>query len=178
MFGKTISALRKSHAMTQEALANALGVTNQAVSKWEADQCCPDITLLPKLADLFGVTLDELFGRERPACGEVPWEDDGVLRAVLYVGRRLVDGHPAASRITFQYEGPALNVESAFSLQCDGVEGNVTAGGNVVCDSVDGDVRSGGNVTCDEVAGDVYASGTVHCDHLEGKIIANGEPLT
>lgn len=192
MFGKTICALRKAHGMTQEALANELGVTNQAVSKWEADLCCPDMALLPKLADLFGVTLDELFGRERPAAAELPWEEDGVLRAVLYVGRRLVDGHPAAKEITFQYEGPALNVESAFSVQCDDVQGNVTAGGSVTCDDVDGDVRAegdvtcdcvdgdvraGGNVTCDEVAGDVCASGKVHCDHLEGNIIVNGKPL-
>ena len=51
--------------MTQDALAEQLGVTAQAVSKWENDQSCPDITMLPKLAKIFGITTDELLGVER-----------------------------------------------------------------------------------------------------------------
>ena len=62
-FGKQIIHYRKALGMTQEALANALGVSNQAVSKWETDQNCPDVQLLPALADLFGISLDTLFGR-------------------------------------------------------------------------------------------------------------------
>ena len=58
---------RKNLGLTQEALAQRLGVTNQAVSKWESGQSCPDIALLPALADIFGITLDQLFGREPKA---------------------------------------------------------------------------------------------------------------
>ncbi len=58
--GKRISRLRKERSYSQEALAEKLGVSPQAVSKWENDQSCPDITLLPALAKIFDVTVDEL----------------------------------------------------------------------------------------------------------------------
>jgi len=58
-----IGKLRKQSGLTQEQLAQRLGVTYQAVSKWENGQSCPDVTLLPQLSDVFRVSLDELFGR-------------------------------------------------------------------------------------------------------------------
>ena len=64
--GNKIASCRKKLNITQDALARQLGVTNQAVSKWESDQCCPDVMLLPKIAEIFGITTDELFGREKP----------------------------------------------------------------------------------------------------------------
>lgn len=63
--GKRIIAGRKRLGMTQDRLAEQLGVTAQAVSKWENDQSCPDITMLPKLAELFGISIDALLGREK-----------------------------------------------------------------------------------------------------------------
>ncbi len=63
--GKRIMENRKRLGLTQDALAEQLGVTAQAVSKWENDQSCPDIAMLPKLAEIFGITTDELLGREQ-----------------------------------------------------------------------------------------------------------------
>ncbi len=62
--GKRIMAHRKRLGLTQDQLAEKLGVTAQAVSKWENDLSCPDITMLPKLAQIFGVTTDALLGNE------------------------------------------------------------------------------------------------------------------
>lgn len=59
--GNVIRRLRMEHAVTQEELAAYLGISFQAVSKWETGTTLPDITLLPKLAAFFGVRIDELF---------------------------------------------------------------------------------------------------------------------
>lgn len=64
MIARNIRRLRLEQGLTQEELAERLGVTGQAVSKWERGESCPDIQLLPGLANLFGVTLDELVGME------------------------------------------------------------------------------------------------------------------
>ena len=62
--GKRISAHRKRLGLTQDQLAERVGVSAQAVSKWENDLSCPDISILPKLASIFGTTTDELLGAE------------------------------------------------------------------------------------------------------------------
>jgi len=67
-----ISFLRKQKGITQEELAQVLGVTNQSVSKWESGSCCPDIQLLPELAKYFQVSVDELLGyRPSESFGDV-----------------------------------------------------------------------------------------------------------
>ena len=58
--GNRIAKYRKEKNLTQEALAEQLGVSAQAVSKWENDLSCPDISLLPKLCGILGITTDEL----------------------------------------------------------------------------------------------------------------------
>ncbi|MEA4970974.1 MAG: helix-turn-helix domain-containing protein [Candidatus Pelethousia sp.] len=65
--GKKIMSLRKEAGLTQEQLAEKLGISPQAVSKWENGISCPDISILPTLASLFHVTVDDLLGVERPA---------------------------------------------------------------------------------------------------------------
>ena len=58
--GIRIAKYRKLKSLTQEALAEKMGVSSQAVSKWENDLSCPDISLLPKLCGVLGITTDEL----------------------------------------------------------------------------------------------------------------------
>ena len=59
--GEKIRAKRREHNLTQEELANMLYVSKAAVSKWENEESFPDITMLPQIAQLFHITMDELF---------------------------------------------------------------------------------------------------------------------
>ena len=58
--GMMIASLRKEKGMTQFELAEKMGVTDKAVSKWERDFSCPDVNTIPKLAEVFGISVDEL----------------------------------------------------------------------------------------------------------------------
>lgn len=58
--GNMIAVLRKEKGMTQLELAEKMGVTDKAVSKWERDLSFPDVSSIPKLAEIFGVSVDEL----------------------------------------------------------------------------------------------------------------------
>jgi transcriptional regulator with XRE-family HTH domain len=63
-----IATLRKENNMTQRQLAEKMGVTDKAVSKWERDLSCPDVDSLPRLAEIFGITVDEMLRvKETPA---------------------------------------------------------------------------------------------------------------
>ena len=183
-----IANLRREKGMTQEELAQAMGVTNQAVSKWESAQNCPDIQLLPQLADLFGVTIDRLFGRtaaERPTVFGLPWEDDNILRAVAYVGHTLytketVAAHPLIAEqmkaVQLVYNGEAVRVESTFDVLVNGnVQESVSAGKTVTCKDVGDKVSAGSKVECGNVCGNVTAGGSVHCVSVNGNVSAGGK---
>ena len=64
-FGENLKRLRKEKMLTQETLAEFLGVSFQAVSKWERNETYPDITMLPSIASFFDVTTDELLGIDK-----------------------------------------------------------------------------------------------------------------
>lgn len=204
--GSIIARLRREKGMTQEQLANAVGISYQAVSKWENELSSPDISALPLLADIFGVSVDALFGRESaereetalaapgaeekettwdsasPIVHDLPWPDDeDTLHVVLFAGHRLIGREGgehlfSKKQVTFQYEGPALNIESDFNVTVGGnVDGNVTAGGDVKCGDVGGSVSAEGDVTCDEVGGDVTAGKDVNCDEVGGNVNAGND---
>lgn len=196
--GARISARRKDKGLTQEALANILGVSNQAVSKWESDACCPDIALLPQLVDALEMTFDELFGRESketstekadadgqvlPIAAELPWEDDDSIHAVLFQGHRLLQPKQGSlfrhdkydeirKTVELHFSGTAQDIYSDFSVVCTDstISGSVRAGDGVTCTDVGGDVTAGDDVTCGNVGGSVQAGDSVHCT---GDVLGN-----
>ena len=63
--GKFIAALRKKQNLTQEQLAEKLGVTDKSVSRWENGKCLPDVSLYKDLCNILGITLNEFFSGEK-----------------------------------------------------------------------------------------------------------------
>ena len=206
-FGERIAAYRKEQGLTQEGLAQLLGVTNQAVSKWESDQCCPDIMLLPALADVFHITMDELFGRAVPErrlvpaekqedtvyVDGLPWPDDDDLRAVCYVGHRLVDHADVPGKrvsiggllninmggdgVALHFSGTVRDIHSAFSVvvKDSTIAGDVRADDGVECGDVGGSVTAGDGVTCGDVGGSVAAGDDVNCGSVGGSVQAGDD---
>ena len=70
--GAFLATQRKAHGYTQEEVADKLGISNRTLSKWETDRSSPDILYLPALADLYGVTVDEILRGERAKREEQP----------------------------------------------------------------------------------------------------------
>lgn len=79
MLSEEIRRLRTALGITQVALARRLGVSKQSVSNWENNNIQPSIELLERLADLFGVTTDQLLGRERQHWLDVTGLEESVV---------------------------------------------------------------------------------------------------
>ena len=94
--GKNISHYRKINNLTQVELADKLNISMQAVSKWEQGITFPDISLLPAIADIFNISIDELFGKKQKTepifemVENVPWNDDRKIRVAIYQGQKLM----------------------------------------------------------------------------------------
>ena len=84
--GEIIKKLRAQNNVTQETLATALGVTPQAISRWESETGYPDIELLPALADFFSVSTDELLGYK---LSEREEELASIKKDIPFVKRRI-----------------------------------------------------------------------------------------
>jgi transcriptional regulator with XRE-family HTH domain len=178
-----IAELRRASGLTQDALAEKLGVTYQAVSKWENAISCPDIALIPAISDIFGVSIDALFGRteeEEVSSETLPWGNDNKLHAVLFRGKTLLSKQEYKKEkmnITLEIQGDVKEIIcSEFPVSCHNVEGNISAG-SVTCDVVEGDVNAGA-ITCDTIEGNVNA-GAITCNTIEGDLVMkNGGAVT
>lgn len=87
--GRFISALRKANGYTQAQLAEKLGVSDKAVSRWERDETAPDLTLIPVIAELFGVSCDELLRGQRATPQSTPSAPDPQPQRSKYLRQHL-----------------------------------------------------------------------------------------
>ena len=78
--GKFISVLRKANGMTQRELGDKLFVSDKTVSRWERDECTPELSLIPSIAEIFGITTDELLRGERSNSDRETTSDNGTSR--------------------------------------------------------------------------------------------------
>ena len=85
--GEFLAALRKSKGYTQQEVADTLGVSNKTVSSWETGASCPDISMLPVLAELYGVTCDEII-RGKRLSGEEELSPAGRKKAMEHLLQR------------------------------------------------------------------------------------------
>ncbi len=129
VLGLKIAYYRRLNGLTQKELAERLGVSTQAVSKWEQQLSCPDVLLLPKLAKIFRITIDELFGIICPKetvyslVANVPWPNDGKIRIAVFDGRKLLDQSvndiiESVNDIDVQLHGHPFNISGVCKLVC------------------------------------------------------------
>ncbi len=177
-FNDRIAQLRKSASMTQEALAQKLGVTFQAVSKWETGAGYPDVTLLPKIAAIFGTTVDHLLGGPAPEAAPAP----AAPAAPVAPAAEAPSGSDATEPAAGTEPAPDVSVDVPGDLEirvfCKGKPvGEARVAGTVhvrvfgrardirceaslACGTVEGDVSVGNNLDCrGDIGGDVKVGG-------------------
>ena len=122
--GQRIAALRRQKELTQEALAEALGVSAQAVSKWENGVSCPDIMLLPQLAKMLEVTVDALLsGEQEPETRLIPAAERKSFNDLI-LKMRVDSSDGNRVRINLPMPLVKLGLESGKTVQINGM-GNV-----------------------------------------------------
>jgi transcriptional regulator with XRE-family HTH domain len=131
--GKRIAALRREKELKQDELAEKLGVSAQAVSKWENDQTCPDISLLPSLAKILSVTVDELLSGKQentPAVQIVPADERKDIKNMML--RMVVKSHNNNVRINIPLPLIKVGIDAGLNME-------EIAGGNEVLKNLDFD---------------------------------------
>lgn len=183
LIGQNIKRLRKAMDISQEKLAEAVGVTIQAVSKWENSTSLPDICTAPEIAAFFGVTLDELFfGGEVKQKISAPAAslpaDDKLYVFMVKGGKILKEQEWEQNKRIYldlgEYENE-LTAEIWGSADIKGnIGGGLTAGGGVNCGNVAGGVDANGGVNCGNISGGIEATGGVVCGNVSGGVDAAG----
>ena len=122
--GKRIAMLRRQKGLKQDELAGMLEVSPQAVSKWENDQTCPDISLLPRLADILGVSVDELLSGKKeqsPAVQILPVEQRKDIKDLML---RIVVDSAAGDKVRVNLPMALVQVALDMGMELPQINGN------------------------------------------------------
>lgn len=122
-FGQRLAALRKEKGLTQNDIADKVGITAQAVSKWENDQASPDIDILIKLSEIFDISLDELLGKVKPSVSlnDKPTKKD-INKMVLKISVNEVNGDKVKVNLPLALVKVFLNKDTGEIPLLDGKE--------------------------------------------------------
>lgn len=119
VFQEKLQALRREKGLSQEMLAESIGLSRQAVAKWEAGQSTPDIDNLIALSDYFKVSIDRLIRDEKDGCF---WNED---RPAPFVDEGIIAFLCRAKRATYAGHGPETAPTRPFSHDAEYAEGSL-----------------------------------------------------
>lgn len=180
-FKEQIQKLRKERGMTQNELAEKLFISYQAVSQWENGNTKPDIELLPKLAEIFDVSIDELFGR-KTSKGNLVNGEENTLYFVIASSDEIMgimdleELKKKKNEVKVTIEGDTLNVVSTADVTIKGnVQGNVDANQDVNTSTIGGNVRAGCDINCANISGNASAGCDISCSNITGNVAAGCE---
>ncbi|MBQ6715084.1 MAG: helix-turn-helix transcriptional regulator [Clostridia bacterium] len=122
--GKRIAQYRKEKGLTQEALAQAMNVSAQAVSKWENDQTCPDISSLPLLSKILGVTVDELLSGKSENLPTVAMQPLENRKAIEEMMLRIVVDSADGDKVRVNLPMALIKVAIELGVEMPQVSGN------------------------------------------------------
>lgn len=122
--GNRISRYRREKGLTQEDLASQVGVSSQAVSKWENDLSCPDISLLPSLCRVLGITTDELLTGKGSEVKLVPLEERKSLEELTL---RIYVNSPEGDRVKVNLPMPFVKIALELGLDLSAGMGGTDA---------------------------------------------------
>ena len=122
--GKRIAQYRKEKGLTQEALAQAMNVSAQAVSKWENDQTCPDISSLPLLSKILGVTVDELLSGKSEHLPTVAMQPLENRKAIEEMMLRIVVDTADGDKVRVNLPMALIKVAIELGVEMPQVSGN------------------------------------------------------
>lgn len=128
--GERIAEKRKARGLKQDELAERLGVSAQAVSKWENDVSCPDIMTLPQLAEILGCSIDELLtGKEEAR--EAVLVPDGERKDFDKLVLRIIVNGADGERVRVNLPLPLIKVFLESGISIGGIGGDRLSGLNI-----------------------------------------------
>ena len=198
-----IQRLRKKRNITQEVLADALEISVQAVSKWETGISLPDIMLLPRIAQFFGVTIDYLFynSDNLDSLGVKELPNDDIIRIVQFKGNKLLDidkwekgkdimlkipddlsNNMNSKNLNFEIWGNgSISGNISGYVECKGSINSCNIGGyaesesSINCANIGGYAESGGGINCGNIGGYAESGGSINCGNINGYVECGGD---